>query len=1454
MLSLFTGKRWRGLRAILAGLALVLCATPPASAQVVAHAGAAPEPDAFAPGGLLAWLVLAGLGLLAWALSGEGEPDEPADSGEPASSAGADGGRPASRAFDDCVARTFDQAPVGMALLNGDNRLARFNGAFADLLGYSGPDLQDQAFTALIHPDDRESFVYLKQEILEGHASSSRMELRCLHRNGATVWVRAAFSRATGQDDSAPFLLIYLDDYSVQKEMEQAFWEQILRNEMILQTATDGFCLFGLDGAIMEVNAAFAAITGYAQEYMMGMPVSALQDADHRPAIIDQIPLVLSAGNQRFDTTIRRQDGHTAALSASLNLIDMGSQRFLFLSVRDVTEMHSAEQALRESRQMLQLVLDAIPTRVFWKDRELRFLGCNRAFAEDAGLKDQRAIVGMTDFEMPWKAQAEAYRSADRRVISAGETLTELEESQQRADGRRYWLRTSKRPLRDPDGTIVGVMGTYEDVTERKQDRDRLEQSETRLQSIFNNAAAGILLLDAAGNFLHFNRHWAEMLGYEIDEVYSLDLWDVTLPEEAPLSRDNLRMLAAREIDGYTLEKRYRRKDGSAMWARVSVSGIINEADELETVVAMITDITERKQAEQAMYASESRYRSLFEDMPIGLLELELSAVKATLEALHGSQDGFSPRDYFYSHPDEALACLGKLRLLNVNRAALALFEASDHEAIRDHLLRSLQEEAFEDFRLLLISLAEGKLSDTLEAMLQTVGGNPRSVSLHISVMPQYEETWGRVLVAVQDITARLEAQHAVRESEERYRRLFEDVPISLWEEDFSRARRVIRYLQARGITDLAAHFAANPDDLVESIAGIHVLDVNRHTLQMYNATSKEDFLGPLTRLVSRDDHDLMLQELVALASGQYEISLETELLINDMPRYMAINLSVAPGYENTWGRVLVSMTDISQLKAAEAAEHEQRTLAEALRDTAAALVGSLDQEVVLNRILDNLGQVVPHHAANIGLVEGDMVRIHSWRGYHDLMGIENLKLPLSYASFQQMYTTGDPLLVSDVTRMDDWVDTPGTSWVKSYVGVPVRAHGQVVGFLNLDSAEKGFFTKQHVERLQAFADQAAIAIENAQLYDEIRQHAAELQHRVEQRTIELEHERAQLQAILDAMGEGVVYTEDNDIRYVNDQFLNMLGYTPDDLQGSVDQILTQSVQFEAMDVVANWQELLRILVKRRIWRGDARIVRQDGSAFDASLTITLVGTPGEEPVSIVTIVRDVSQERALEAQKDRFIANASHELRTPIANMKMRLYLLEKQPDRQAEHMEVLHYVAARMGKLVEELLDVSRFERGVISLDRQVVDLRTLVEHAVTIEQPTAQEKGLRLAQQLPPEALEVDIDPNRIMQVLNNLVANAINYTLEGGQIAVTATREGREAVVRVADTGIGIPPESLDQIFEPFYRVNEAVARGTGLGLTISREIMDLHGGALTVESELEQGSTFTLRLPLVGPAD
>jgi two-component system, cell cycle sensor histidine kinase and response regulator CckA len=194
----------------------------------------------------------------------------------------------------------------------------------------------------------------------------------------------------------------------------------------------------------------------------------------------------------------------------------------MLVSVIDVTEQRRAEEALRESerelhhsQQMLRSALDNIPQRVFWKDLELRFLGCNQAFAVDAGLADSSAIAGKDDFQMPWHSMAERYRADDRRVLATGVHLLNYEEPQVLSDGTELWVRTNKVPLRDRDGKVVGLLGTYEDITERMNLERNLQREKTLLLTLIDNLPDYVYLKDRESRFVLANRAIAHFMGLE---------------------------------------------------------------------------------------------------------------------------------------------------------------------------------------------------------------------------------------------------------------------------------------------------------------------------------------------------------------------------------------------------------------------------------------------------------------------------------------------------------------------------------------------------------------------------------------------------------------------------------------------------------------------------------------------------------------------------------------------------------------------------------------------------------------------------------------------------------------------------------------------------------------------------------------------------------------------------
>jgi PAS domain S-box-containing protein len=198
------------------------------------------------------------------------------------------------------------------------------------------------------------------------------------------------------------------------------------------------------------------------------------------------IPTILREGLWRSENVLLHRNGSEIPVSQVMVLHRdfSGEPKFISTIMRDITERKRAEEALRESRQLLRQILDAIPVRVFWKDLNFKYLGCNLPFALDSGLQSPEEMIGRDDLEMRWKTHAELYRADDRRVILSGQPKLAYEEPQTKPDGSGLlWLRTSKVPLRDAAGRVMGVLGIYEDITERKRAEAERERLIVELQS-----------------------------------------------------------------------------------------------------------------------------------------------------------------------------------------------------------------------------------------------------------------------------------------------------------------------------------------------------------------------------------------------------------------------------------------------------------------------------------------------------------------------------------------------------------------------------------------------------------------------------------------------------------------------------------------------------------------------------------------------------------------------------------------------------------------------------------------------------------------------------------------------------------------------------------------------------------------------------------------------------------
>ncbi len=289
-------------------------------------------------------------------------------------------------------------------------------------------------------------------------------------------------------------------------------------------------------------------------------------------------------------------------------------------ALRDVEEknatLKSLMDSLAESKSLLQTIIDTAPARVFWKDRDLRYLGCNPSFARDAGKQSPSDVIGLDDYQMGWAEQADLYRSDDLNVIESGIGKLGFEEPQTTPAGETIWLRTSKVPLRNRQGEIIGVLGIYDDLSERKRMEDELRASNQRFRSLFESSPDAVLIIESR-HVIEANLAALQLFGYPgVDGLANRHPAEIS-PEQQPDGEGSFdkaeRMMSIAQARGINrFEWEHERADGGVLLTQVTLSAITMQ--DRPVLYAVVRDISDRKQAEEKARESESRYRDLAEN------------------------------------------------------------------------------------------------------------------------------------------------------------------------------------------------------------------------------------------------------------------------------------------------------------------------------------------------------------------------------------------------------------------------------------------------------------------------------------------------------------------------------------------------------------------------------------------------------------------------------------------------------------------------------------------------------------------------------------------------------------------------------------------------------------------------------------------------------------------------
>jgi PAS domain S-box-containing protein len=470
-----------------------------------------------------------------------------------------------------------------------------------------------------------------------------------------------------------------------------------------------------------------------------------------------------------------------------------------------------------------------------------------------------------------------------------------------------------------------------------------------------------------------------------------------------------------------------------------------------------------------------------------------------------------------------------------------------------------------------------------------------------------------------------------------------------------------------------------------------------------------------------------------------------------------------------------------------------------------------------------------------------DFVYVHAHREEGAILEAVRTNPPrIPSEAAQSFGQTLSPWLKSDALGVHTISNPCGSGAVR--VIVLSLGHG-AHGFVVAGSARPHFPTETEELLLRVGANQAEIVLERRWADEALRE------------------SQQRLQATYYCAPVGIAETSpEGKFVKVNEELCRTLGYNQDELlQRSIEDVT--HAEDCSLDI-----DLHRQLIAGEIpsYQIEQRFVRKDGSIVWTEIRRSAVRDADGAPLYTISAVRDITErKRAQDAlrdsdrRKDEFLAMLAHELRNPLAPIRNAITLLEQLCPRDEAlkwATAVIHRQSEHLTRLVDDLLDVSRITQGKIKLQKERIDLITVIERAVEVSRPMMDQRKQQLTVSLPDETVMFEGDLTRLSQVVSNLLNNASKYSENGGQIWLSAKLNSTEMVLRIRDTGIGIPPDFLPHVFELFTQSDHSLDRshgGLGIGLTLVRALVQMHGGTVEALSDgLGHGSEFVVRLPVL----
>lgn len=468
------------------------------------------------------------------------------------------------------------------------------NQTLLKVTGYCRKELIGKSVFELYHPDYADIARLAFQQFMDTkELHGVELQIRC--KDGRKIDVSLNASSVCDKHGAILHSRSTLRDITARKQAEE-----MLRNLFTaVEQSPASVVITDLNACIQYVNSRFTKDTGYTAAEAIGQNPRILQSGQTtQEQYLDLWDTLLKGRawhgellNKRKNGDLYWEESHIAPVKNSMGIVTH------YVAVKtDITKRKQLETALAESKNLLMTVIDTAPIRVFWKDLNLRYLGCNMAFAKDAGMKHPMDVIGKDDYQMGWATQADLYRADDRAVMVSGIAKLSYDEPQTTPDGQLIWLRTSKVQLKNQSNEVVGLLGVYEEITDRKHTEEKLQFA----ASVFTHAREGIMITAADGKIIDVNNTFTSITGYSLDEVLGRN------PRLLSSGRQGKEFYGAMWSDllehGYWYGEVWnRRKNGEVFAEMLTISAVRDAQGNTQHYVALFSDITSIKEHEQQL-------------------------------------------------------------------------------------------------------------------------------------------------------------------------------------------------------------------------------------------------------------------------------------------------------------------------------------------------------------------------------------------------------------------------------------------------------------------------------------------------------------------------------------------------------------------------------------------------------------------------------------------------------------------------------------------------------------------------------------------------------------------------------------------------------------------------------------------------------------------------------------